>query len=67
MIYDSKTKEEKSIYKMYVYSLCFEKEYVKDLIWEFLNGWQESEEKLDSEYIKRRQKADEIRNRLEAG
>ena len=29
-------------YKMYVYSIPFEDEYIKDLIWEYLNGWQES-------------------------
>lgn len=66
-VYDVLKKEDKKIYKMYVYSLCFEKEYVKDLIWEFLNKWEESENKLDEEYNRRRLKADEIYNRYEAG
>ena len=66
-VYDEQKNEDKKIYKMYVYSLCFEKEYVKDLIWEFLNRWDESECKLDEEYNRRRLKADEICNRYEAG
>lgn len=65
-VYDMQRYEDKITYKMYVYSLCFEKEYVKDLIWEFLNSWTESEEKLDEEYNRRKLKADEIINRYEA-
>lgn len=40
--YDTLTIDEIYQYKMYVYSLPFEDEYIKDLIWEYLNGWQES-------------------------
>ena len=35
--YELLTTKEKRIYKMYVYSTCFETEFAKDLIWEFLN------------------------------
>jgi len=35
--YQTLTTKEKRIYKMYVYSTCFETEFAKDLIWEFLN------------------------------
>lgn len=35
--YEMLTTNQKRIYKMYVYSTCFETEYAKDLIWEFLN------------------------------
>lgn len=45
--------EEKRIYKMYVYSLCFENEHTKDLIWEYLNGWEESQFELAKEYRNR--------------
>lgn len=66
-IYESKSLEEKRIYKMYVYSLCFEREFIKDLIWEFINSWNEAEEKLDKEYKKKKEKKDEIYNRFKAG
>lgn len=42
--YNTLTTKEKRIYKMYVYSICWETEYAKDLIWEFLNS-------VESEYI----------------
>lgn len=35
--YEELTTNERRIYKMYVYSTCFETEFAKDLIWEFLN------------------------------
>lgn len=35
--YDLLPIKEKRIYKMYVYSTCFETEFAKDLIWEYLN------------------------------
>lgn len=40
--YDLLTIDEIIQYKMYVYSRPFEDEYIKDLMWEYLNGWQES-------------------------
>ena len=61
-IYEGKSLEEKRVYKMYVYSLCFEREFIKDLIWEFINNWSEAEEKLDKEYKKKKEKKDEIYN-----
>ncbi len=33
-----KNMKEIRIYKMYVYSMCFETENTKDMIWEFLNS-----------------------------
>lgn len=42
--------KEKRIYKMYVYSTCFENEYTKDLIWEYLNGGTEGLLELCREY-----------------
>ena len=54
--YENLSSENKRIYKMYVYSLCFEKETIKDLIWEYLNGWEESQFDLAKEYRKRTQK-----------
>lgn len=40
--FEMMTVDERIQYKMYVYSLPFEEEYIKDLMWEYLNGWQES-------------------------
>ena len=42
--------DEVYIYKMYVYSLPFEDDCVKDLIWEYLNGWQEAVFDLAKKY-----------------
>ena len=39
--YELLSLDEKIIYKMYVYSIPFEDEYIKDLIWEFLNDYKE--------------------------
>lgn len=55
-IYKSLSLEDRKLYKHYVYSICFEKEYVKDLIWEYLNDWEESYMKLIDEYIIKRKK-----------
>lgn len=40
--YEKLELDEKIQYKMYVYSLPFEEEYIKDLMWEYLNGWEEA-------------------------
>lgn len=40
--FDLLTLDERIMYKKYVYSIPFEEEYTKDLIWEFLNDWKES-------------------------
>lgn len=48
--FDKLTIAEKRLYKKEVYSLCFEKEYVKDLIWEYLNDWEESLFNLGKEW-----------------
>lgn len=56
--FDLLTLDEKINYKMYVYSIPFEDEYVKDLIWEFLNGWKESMFDLGRKYRIKKQKND---------
>ena len=56
-IYKSLCFNDKKYYKKYVYSMCFEREFVKDLIWEFLNDWEESYEKLEHEFYVKRRKA----------
>ena len=48
--FDKLTIKEKRLYKKEVYSLCFEREYVKDLIWEYLNDWEESQFDLGKEW-----------------
>lgn len=48
--YEKLTLDEKILYKKEVYSICFEREYVKDLIWEYLNGWEESRPNLEKEW-----------------
>lgn len=65
-IYKSLSLTDKINYKKFVYSICFEREYVKDLIWEFLNDWEESYEKLMQEYSIKRRKVqnDIIKNNL---
>ena len=40
-------------YKRFVYSISFENEYVKDLIWEYLNDDEMAEENLDRLYYQR--------------
>ena len=47
------SKKEKIAYKRFVYSICFEKENIKDLIWEYLNNEENSKEKLTELYSKR--------------
>lgn len=59
-IYKSLCFNDKKYYKKYVYSMCFEREYVKDLIWEFLNDWEESYEKLGHEYSLKRRKTKNV-------
>lgn len=54
--YDKLTLDEKILYKKQVYSICFEKEYVKDLIWEYLNGWEESQFNLGKEWSTKKKK-----------
>lgn len=56
--------DEQRIYKMYVYSLPFEDDYTKDLIWEYLNGWTESQFELARIHRIKRQKM-EKRKRIE--
>lgn len=55
-IYDTLSLNDKKLYKNFVYSMCFTKEDVKDLIWEYLNDYEYSYEKLIQEYFIRRRK-----------
>lgn len=64
-IYNTLSFCDKKSYKMYVYSICFEKEYVKDLIWEFLNDWEESYMKLIDEYMIKKRKQKELNKKEE--
>lgn len=45
--------KEKRNYKRFVYSISFENEYVKDVIWEYLNDEENSNEVLDKLYFSR--------------
>ncbi len=54
--YDKLTLDEKILYKKEVYSICFEREYIKDLIWEYLNGYEESQFDLGKECRLKRNK-----------
>ena len=56
--YEKMTLDEKILYKKQVYSICFEREYVKDLIWEYLNGWEESQFNLGKEWRIKKKKTD---------
>ena len=56
--YELLTLDEKISYKLYVYSIPFEEEYIKDLMWEFLNGWNEGMFLLGKHYRRKKQKND---------
>ena len=51
--YEKLSIQEKRLYKMYVYSICFEKEYVKDMIWEYLNDFEYAYSDMCAERRKR--------------
>lgn len=64
--FDELTIAEKKLYKKEVYSLCFEREYIKDLIWEYLNGWTESQFNLGKEWrIKNNKNKKRIKKEME--
>ena len=48
--------EERESYKMFVYSLPFMDDNIKDLIWEYLNGYEESRKDLTKKYHKAKTK-----------
>lgn len=56
--YEKLSAKEKMIYKKEVYSLCFEKEYVKDLIWEYMNNYMDSFQQLKKQYQQKKEKYD---------
>ena len=47
------TKTEKKLYKRFVYSISFENEYIKDVIWEYLNEEDNCEEIISKIYNQR--------------
>lgn len=47
------TTREKKLYKRFVYSISFENEYVKDVIWEYLNSEENCEETITKIYNQR--------------
>lgn len=55
-IYQKMNIDEIEIYKMYVYSLPWLDDDIKDLIWEYLNGSIESQFILGSKYRKMKEK-----------
>ena len=68
LIYDRLSIEEKEIYRMYVYSLPFMDDNIKDLIWEYLNGYEESKFDLSKKYREARYKYDKrVRRAKEEG
>ena len=56
--FDLLTLDEKIIYKMYVYSLPWTDDDIKDLIWEYLNGWNECIFDLSNKYRIKKQRND---------
>lgn len=56
--YEKMIKEEKRYYKMYIYSLCFEYDDTKDLIWEYLNDDRECISELYKTYYERKRTVD---------
>lgn len=54
--YDLLTEHDKRFYKMYIYSMPFEDDKNKDLMWEFLNDWKESVFELGKKYRITKQK-----------
>jgi hypothetical protein len=60
-IYQKLNIDEIEIYKMYVYSLPFMEDDIKDNIWEYLNGSLESRLILKSKYEKEKRKLEKRR------
>ena len=56
--FDLLTLDEKIIYKMYVYSLPWTDDDIKDLMWEYLNGYKECIFDLSKKYRIKKQKND---------
>ena len=52
--YEKLSPQRKRIYKLYVYSTCFETEYARDLMWEYLNSADEIYTGLDEEWLLRK-------------
>lgn len=60
-VYQEMTIDEIEIYKMYVYSLPFMEDDIKDLIWEYLNGYEEAKFILGAKYRKAKEKLEKRR------
>lgn len=68
--YEKMSDKEKRIYKMYVYSTCFETEYARDLMWEYLNSVEDAHLNIYAEWRirerkrKAREKKNEVHNKI---
>ena len=56
LMYEKLSIDEKEIYKMFVYSLPFMEDDIKDLIWDYINGFEESQFELAEKYRKAKDK-----------
>lgn len=56
--YKKLTTDEIIAYKKIVYTICFERECIKDFMWEYLNDWYENQGKLAKEYRKKKRRND---------
>lgn len=56
--FDLLSLDDKIMYKMYVYSLPFMDDNTKDLIWEYINGWEEGKFDLAKKYREAKKKYD---------
>ena len=61
LVFSGMNSDDKKIYKMYVYSLPFMEDNIKDLIWDYLNGYEESKFDLAKEYRKAKNKLEKRR------
>lgn len=56
--YQKMNLENKKIFKLYVYSRPFMDDKTKDLIWEYLNSWEEAQFDLSKKYREVKRKYD---------
>lgn len=64
-IYNGCSIDEIEVFKLYVYSLPFMKDDIKDLIWDYLNGYDESQFNLSKEYRKAKEKLERRKREIE--
>lgn len=54
--FDKLSIDERLNYRRYVFCLSFEEEYIEELIWDYLNGYEESMCELAKQYRKKKEK-----------